>query len=275
MARALLGLAFGDALGNPVEGLPAPEARRRVERGLWRPEETTDDTALALLTAEVLAASGRFDRGPMVRALVEMGPAPRMGPTTRRALERLGRDPTSDASGGATNGAAVRCLPLGILHREPDLLEEAVERCARITHGAEGAVDAARMVARAVSAGIETGSRKRAVEAAREAAGSLEPALREALRTDPARLADHFALTIEAAESVPAAVALYARARDPVREAVALGGDADTVAALAGALLGATHPERIPAGGLRHLPEFSRLQRAEGRLLELRAGQRG
>lgn len=63
----LVGLAVGDALGMPVEGMPRYEVQQRygVLREIvdgWLPAgSTTDDTAQALALAESLVQLGRFD----------------------------------------------------------------------------------------------------------------------------------------------------------------------------------------------------------------------
>src|SRR6185503_155584 len=71
----LLGLAIGDALGNPTEGRP-PATRPRVEgyapnsRAGGRPVGTpTDDTQLAFWTLEQLVADGGLDPERLARRL--------------------------------------------------------------------------------------------------------------------------------------------------------------------------------------------------------------
>src|ERR1035441_566902 len=62
IAGCLVGLAVGDALGAPLEFLSRREVRKRYPQGLrdmidsrlWRKGEYTDDTQMALLTAESL-----------------------------------------------------------------------------------------------------------------------------------------------------------------------------------------------------------------------------
>ncbi len=93
----LVGLAVGDALGMPVEGMPRHEVRERY--GLlremvdgWLPAgSTTDDTAQALALAESLVEVGRFDADDFVVRLLawfRAGP-PDVGVHTRRVLELI------------------------------------------------------------------------------------------------------------------------------------------------------------------------------------------
>jgi poly(ADP-ribose) glycohydrolase ARH3 len=80
---------------------------------------------------------------------------------------------------------------------------------------------------------------------------------------------------VAAAESVPAAVAVFLAHRrspmDTIRAAVELGGDTDTVAAMAGALAGAQCGRSgLPAPLLDRLEGRARIERAAERLLQLR-----
>lgn len=160
---ALLGLATGDALGAPLEGMPlgtfAPVEDifgggfHRLEPGYW-----TDDTSLALCLAESLVEKRGFDPidqlGRYLRWLREgyfssTGECFGIGNTTREAILRF--EETREPYCGSTdpqkagNGSIMRLAPVPLFFaRRP---KEAIERSAessRTTHGAEHAVDGCR-----------------------------------------------------------------------------------------------------------------------------------
>jgi ADP-ribosyl-[dinitrogen reductase] hydrolase len=128
---ALLGLAVGDALGMPVEGLSHSnvrtyyagikgfvddEKRRDLRAGQW-----TDDTQFAFALVRALSTGGGDSDAVRQRAAREyvalLPEARRWGPTSRVAVERLaaGAGPaTSGASANPSNGAAMRAAPLGV-----------------------------------------------------------------------------------------------------------------------------------------------------------------
>ena len=295
-AGALLALAAGDALGMPVQSVPAAEVRRRhgsiTGFGPGPPDQpispgtpaatTTDDTEQALLLARLLVeGEGRVDPYALAAALRtweegvrERGSLDTLGPSTRAALDALaaGVDPAESGRAGTTNGAAMRVAPVGIavplddppiggvgLHR----LVDAVAETATPTHGTSAAIAGACAVAAAVSAGIGGATTGRALSVAVQAAAAGARRGRWVASADVAArtrwaialvagrapeeaagdLVDLVGTSLATAESVPAALAVASmHPRDPWAAACAaasLGGDADTVAAMAGAVVGA------------------------------------
>nr|WP_246335723.1 ADP-ribosylglycohydrolase family protein [Microcella alkalica] len=209
--------------------------------------------------------------------------------TTRAVQAVLRSEPTETAGRtGTTNGAAMRIAPVGIATPADDLgaLLDAVEAASAVTHATSLALAAASAVAAAVSAGIagagmtealasgvvaaeacrgrghwiagaDVAERIRAALALVEAEGpglELEGAEREAA---VAALLDRIVLVVGTSlasqESIPAAFGVLALApADPwlaVRAAASLGGDADTIAAIAGAIVGAVHGTAPWEGG--------------------------
>jgi len=122
---ALTAYACGDALGLPWESPPDATAHAtpsQIEqlpaREGWPRGATSDDTALTLLVAHHLAErDGDGDPAAFLADLAEQEPVVRgLGPTTTAAIERFRRGgETADPPGGATNGAAMRALPIGWL----------------------------------------------------------------------------------------------------------------------------------------------------------------
>jgi ADP-ribosylglycohydrolase len=208
-----------------------------------------------------------------------------LGPSSRAAIQRLreGADLLTAGIGGVTNGAAMRIAPVGIVRSSDDLdaLVDAVYEASVFSHNSDVALAGAALVAGTISAAIthRTVPHPRPLEpedfvevgiaAARLAAPRGEPVygpsvvertrlactLAHRPTTDDAFLQsvyDILGTTSLTAESVPAAVALVVRAAgDPMRTAILaanLGGDTDTIGAMATAMSGAI-------GGLHAIPE--------------------
>jgi ADP-ribosylglycohydrolase len=199
-----------------------------------------------------------------------------LGPSTRRALAAVqaGTPPEEAGATGDTNGAAMRIAPVGVATPLPAdnskrsslaTLVDRVEQASFVTHGTNLALAGAAAVAAAVSAGVSGASVPQAIAAAiaaaRIAAGRgrwvagadvaarIEWATRVVTGLPPAEAADVIyrlvGTGLATQESVPAAFAALAVTPDDpwltCRFAASLGGDCDTIAAMAGAVAGACH----------------------------------
>jgi ADP-ribosylglycohydrolase len=236
----------------------------------------TDDTEQAVLLARLLL-SGPLDPRELAAALVawehdmeERGSLDLLGPSTRRAVSAVlaGTPPEEAGAHGDTNGAAMRITPVGIKVAPGDLpaLVDAVHEASLVTHNTSVALAGAAAVAAAVSAGVGgAGSAAAVTEVAVGAAGmgaerghwvaGADVAARLQWATGlaaglPAEKAAELiyslvGTSLATQESVPAAFAvLSAVPDDPWRAcllAASLGGDCDTIAAIAGAIGGAVH----------------------------------
>jgi len=231
----------------------------------------TDDTEQALLIGRLLIeGAGELDPHRLADALlgwedsmIARGSRDLLGPSTRRALQavRDGADPATTGRSGTTDGAAMRITPVAVATPSEDLpaLVRAVEQASRVTHDTVPARSAAAAVAGVVSAAIDGADHHAAVgvglAAAREAdpagtmASLIERAIQVATSTSPAAdrlaaVARDVGTSLESVEAVPAAFAIAASSPDDAWRAgwfaARLGGDADTIAALAAAMVGAT-----------------------------------
>jgi ADP-ribosylglycohydrolase len=238
--------------------------------------DVTDDTEQAVLLGRLLAAGhGRIDAAELARALVAWeadmtarGSLDLLGPSTRRALAAVqaGKPPEEAGATGDTNGAAMRIAPIGIaVPLDLELLVDRVVDASFVTHGTSLALAGAAAVAAAVSAGVSGGTVTQAVASAVQAARLAAARGRWVAGADVAARIEWATQLVaglpheQAAdliyrlvgtglatqESVPAAfAALVATPDDPwltCRFAASLGGDCDTVAAMAGAVAGACH----------------------------------
>lgn len=234
----------------------------------------TDDTEQALLLARLLiAGEGRLEPRELADALQAWeddmrarGSLDLLGPSTKAALVALAGGASPEESGrfGTTNGAAMRIAPVGIAFPPGDALLDAVIQASRPTHNTGLALSAAAIVAAVVSAGIEGATLPDAIAdaldvgdaAARRghwSAGASVPAkARWALGQIDGRddedivdfVADVIGTSVSSQESVVGAIILSHHFADRPFEALcraaSIGGDTDTVAAIAGAMLGAT-----------------------------------
>jgi ADP-ribosyl-[dinitrogen reductase] hydrolase len=262
---ALWGLAVGDALGAPFEFLEAPVAAARcagldgmVAGGGWGKGEWTDDTALALALARAYAGPG-FAPERAARAMVdwlEGGPQD-VGATTSLALGMIAGGGTTWRRAGclaargremsAANGSLMRAAPTGLVRRpdDPRIVGESVA-LSMITH-ADPRCTAACVAFNAVLSQLvhRPGTPlDAALAAARDAAALVEPRvadLVEGVRAGAgARHAEepigYVLLCLERGLIALRDAESYAGG---VREVIRRGGDTDTNAAVAGALLGA------------------------------------
>jgi ADP-ribosylglycohydrolase len=237
----------------------------------------TDDTEQAILLGKLLVSGqGVIEPNEFASALVhwerdmaERGSLDLLGPSTKRAVEAVlaGISPAEAGSAGTTNGAAMRIAPLGIAVPPGDLhtLVDQVVMASYVTHNTGIALAGAAAVAAAVSAGIcgatVTEATEQAVQAAHLAASrghwvaGADVASRIAWaaglvagrprREAPDLIYRLVGTSLATQESVPAAFAVLAAVPDdPWRAcllAASLGGDCDTIAAMAGAIAGACH----------------------------------
>jgi ADP-ribosylglycohydrolase len=289
---ALYGLAIGDALGMPTQLL---SRREIIDR--WGPLLTgfepappghpiaagmpagsvTDDTEQAVLLGRLLVSgNGAINPHQLATALAlwerdmaERGSLDLLGPSTKRAIAAVlaGTPPEEAGATGATNGAAMRITPVGIVADSAQLsvLVDQVVAASRVTHNTGIALAGAAAVAAAVSAGISGAGIGEATAFAVDAAGiaancghwvagadvaeRIEWATALVAGLAQAEAADVIyslvGTSLAPQESVPAAFAVLAAIpADPWRAcllAASLGGDCDTIAAMAGAVAGACH----------------------------------
>lgn len=281
------------SLYGRVDGLLDAAADQPIAPGMPA-GSVTDDTEQAILLARLLLdGEGHVDAHDFAASLIDWeqvmisrGSRDLLGPSTKAALERLQAGVPVEETGrhGTTNGAAMRIAPVGIaVAPGPALLDAVVEAC-QVTHLTGLGISGAAAVAAAVSAALDGAGTDEALEAAlllaRQGercgswiAGASIPARLAAFRPqlralEPAAREDFLrevvGTSVQSQESVVAALLLVDIGReDPFAAlctAASLGGDTDTVAAMAGAVLGALHgPGAFPAAAARQVREVNDL----------------
>jgi poly(ADP-ribose) glycohydrolase ARH3 len=259
---AMVGVLAGDCVGAPYEGsrpVAHTAAGRRVARALARRPvlRYTDDTQLTLaLTDHLVDDDDRVEPVLLVRRMAERYDARRgYGAGMRRlvGLWRDGWDPEAAATGvfpdgSYGNGAAMRVAPVGLRWAgTPQQLTDAATRSARVTHvhpvGVDGAVVQAHAVAHAALAHAFTLADLTNLPAMTAPVRDGLIAAAQVESDAPAgQVADLLGTAPVAHRSVPAALWCAATSDDvagAVTRAVGLGGDTDTIAAMAAAVRGA------------------------------------
>jgi ADP-ribosylglycohydrolase len=256
----------------------------------------TDDTELALLLAHTLIdGAGVVDPSGFASRLAAWeddmrarGSLDLLGPSTRAAVAAVLAGEPAERAGrtGTTNGAAMRVTPVGIAWPSSDLhaLVSAVHGASRVSHDTGIAIAGASAVAAAVSAGLDgadlDGAIALAVDAARQGAAlghwiaGADVAARIEWAVDLGRDAtgheglgaflDLVGTSLQTQESVPAAFGLLARAEgrgwDAALAGASAGGDTDTIAAMAGAIGGASGgTAAYPADAIETVVRVNRL----------------
>jgi ADP-ribosylglycohydrolase len=268
----LLATAAGDALGAGYEfGPPLPDDAPVAMKGGgplgWAPGEWTDDTSMALAIAEVAAAGLDLRTAQAQDRIVARWAgwaqtAPDVGIQTRHVLEAAPRGTAAEALAAAAdlhqrtghtagNGSLMRTAPVALAYLgDPGGLTEAAAAVSALTHHDPEAGEACVLWCHAIRHAVLTGDL--------DARAGLEPLrngsrrvwaqrLEEAERARPRDFTRNgwVAEALQAAwcaiavTPVPAGGARQERLRLGLEAAVRGGRDADTVAAIAGGLLGA------------------------------------
>lgn len=237
--------------------------------------EYTDDTNQAFAILDALIET---DWQPNMRVLVKhimqwadgVGAWTNniLGPSSKAALTLVkeGKDPSEVTKSALTNGCGMRISPIGTLYTPEQLndLIQMVYEVTKITHSSDVAISGAAMIAGAVTAAIADYSWDEIIEYAEEANDAgfklgaptwaahnkerLEIGLSLAKKyegNDEAfsrAIYDTVGTGTMISESIPAAVAIAYYAKDVKKSAIIctnLGGDTDTIGAMATAICGA------------------------------------
>ncbi len=287
VAGGLLGVATGDALGSTVEFMEAGRIRemygthREIIGGGpfgFQPGEGTDDTDL---TWAVVSAylDGEYALRKAADNFLEWyrSDPEDMGNATRAALGNLARDGDPTASGlrsgdSCGNGSLMRALPTGLVRAGPGPRRRETAEISAVTHAHPKCVDSCIAYNEIAAALLEGADPKQALDAAR--ALDLHPAVRQTLYICAERPADSLLTSGYVIHSLGCAVWAIQQPPDFEEILVALvnrGGDADTVGAIAGGLLGIiVGAEGIPARWREPLQYGPRFTEAARRLVQLR-----
>ncbi len=229
----MLGAIAGDMIGVPWEST----GEKRHDFPLFTEySRFSDDTVMTVAVASALLEGSEFAHA--MRAFGRRHPFAGYGKYFQDWLlhEELG---PYESYG---NGGAMRAGPIGFAARtEEEALDEAL-RCAAPTHNHSEGVKGAQAVALAVFLARARASKE---NIRRELAGRFGYDLDRTVES----IRPGYTFDVAAARSVPEAIICFLDAtdfEDAVRNAVSLGGDADTMACIAGVIAEA-HWDGVPA----------------------------
>jgi ADP-ribosylglycohydrolase len=251
------------------EGTPGAIIPRYVgnSKRQWRIGETTDDTERTLAVARAIIADRAVSHVSIGREMLRCTKSVHPGVKSLWEFHQAA-DPTRIATAHDGCGAATRVAPVGMFYGS-DRLDELVNgaREASIsTHGGSLAIAAAAATAAAVSAAIDAACPRRVLELAERAAAEAErrwpdraaPVFANAIRTihddlvslpvlRPAEIGAR-SFPNQPMTIVPLALALATAvhsAEEAILLAANIGGDSDSVASIAGGILGAMYPSTV------------------------------
>ena len=264
----ITGLVDGDASQPYAPGMPAGSVTDDTYQALT--------LASFLGRGEGSSAGGvTLELGGFARELLNweewmkaQGSLDLLGPSSKAALERvrLGEDPLRVRGMGTTNGAAMRVTPVGIAVStdDPEVFADSVWSTCQLTHATHQGFQSAALVAAAVSFGIDWDTPSPSDMTAllwkaltyvdslpERGAWTPDPdvvaATRRAMQlvANPVsssleHLIEQVGTSVASAHAIPMAFALLARDPSPraLLDAANIGGDTDTIGAIAGAILG-------------------------------------
>ena len=282
----ICGLAIGDCLGMPTEFMTPEEIQERygyVDKLVTPCEEhihkdlnygmITDDTEITLQIIEEIIKNEKFNLDIAVEAIVnwtekrDVFNKSYLGPSSAKAIKALlkGVPPKEAGEYGATNGAAMRVTPLGLINMGN--IQKAIDDAEIMsipTHNTNLAIAGAASIAAAIATAMEEDSTEDEVlEAALYGAKEGEkrgniligPSLHKRIELaidlvdqveDLSKCAkilyDYIGAGLQTYEVVPIVIALFYKTKGNVMKAIEasvnLGGDTDTIGALVGALGG-------------------------------------
>ena len=308
-AGTLLGLAIGDALGQPYEGVSSEEMKKIPEEELkifhagWLGEgKYTDDTLMAICLAEAIISAKRVDPEVIAELYGEWflsGDLRGIGMTVSKALSKYVKTRdwrTCGVSGkwAAGNGAAMRVAPIALFdfNMPIEVLYRDVEKDAVITHRNQEAINGAFAVALAIRWCLHANeeSRRRDIfdfVLKGLSAMNIENLVVEKIEfaskllsneTDPLEALDVLGTSGYVVETVSSALFCFARAStyiDSVVMAIKGGGDTDTIAAITGAISGAYYGANgIPKELRERVEKSSYLEELAVKIYELAVSRR-
>lgn len=215
----------------------------------------TDDSILTVAVMEWLLGGGELPS--LLRSAFRRYPNAGFG---SRFAEWAGRDDDSRC-GSFGNGAAMRVSPVAYAAITAPEVVQLAEQSAVATHGTPDAIAGAQALALAIFL-TRTGTSKAEMAAAIEERWSYD------LTRSLDSLRSGYRFSSLCPETVPHAIRAYLEANsyeDAIRRAISLGGDSDTIAAMAGALAGAAWgvPEEVRRSALSFMDDAQRATVAE------------
>lgn len=260
----MLGAVAGDIIGSPYEWNNTDDRYFELchsTRGWYRGREVsyhpkfTDDTVMTLAVARWLMQDAQRLQPNLIRIMKDMArryPDRGFGPRFRRWAEGEGTAPVNSFG----NGAAMRVSPVGLVAESlPEALSLARQQ-AEVSHSHPEAIRGAQAIAQAVWMARHSRSKDDIRFATEQEFGYdlgidagelrflLQGCVREPVIVNGEETGGYYyretgKFNSSCQDTVPAAIIAFLQGdsfEDTVRRAVAMGGDSDTIASMAGAI---------------------------------------
>jgi len=223
-ASMLYGALGGDIIGSRFEW---HNLKSKDFELFNRDSKFTDDTVMTIATADALLH--RIDYASAYRIWGSRYPHAGYGGSFRRWL--TAERPLPYHSWG--NGSAMRVSPVGFFKNSADEVLAEAERSAAVTHDHPEGIKGAQAAALAVFL-ARTGSTKAAIRSEIEARFGYDLSSR-----DLASIRPEYAFDVSCMGTLPVAILAFLESEsyeDAIRNAVSVGGDSDTIAAITGGI---------------------------------------
>ena len=230
----MIGLIAGDIMGSLFEHI---QVKRKDVGILEQCSRFTDDTVLAIAIADAI-----ISKQPYEQMVIEYGsryPDAGYGAGFYRWLHSIERKPYNSFG----NGAAMRVGPVGLLFASADEVVSEAKRTAQITHNHPRGIAGAQATALAVHLAY-IGKGKRIIrDTIQEQFGYNLTRTLDEIRKD-------YSFDMSCDRTVPEALTAFLESEsveDSIRNAISLGGDSDTLAAIAGVIAEAHFKQVSPS----------------------------
>ena len=243
--HALMGAICGDIIGLPYEFNGTRTKDFNFDMKL---EDFSDDTILSIAIAQWVMGNERTEDALRQLLLDYARRFKHKNVWGRGFMQWVESDGTMDRSGVKSNGAVMRVAAIGYASDSLREVRRLADISARVSHNSDEASMAAQAVASAILL-TRKGLSKDAIMNYVINWYGYESYATNILR-QPETIRQNYQFEIECRKCVPEAFACWYHStsyEEAVRNAVSLGGDADTLAAIAGALAAATPGMAVPA----------------------------
>jgi ADP-ribosylglycohydrolase len=228
----MIGAIAGDMIGSPYEHDPIKTVAFPMVVA-----EFTDDTVLSIAVADAILRG--LDYGPSIRAFARQYPNLPYGGSFWHWIW----DPNSIPYYSYGNGSAMRVSPVGFAFESIDMVMDEARRSAVVSHNHPEGIKGAQATALAVFL-----ARKG------EDKSFIRKQLEKYFAYDLGRCLEEirpvYAFDVTSQGSVPESIIAFLDSQDyesAIKNAISLGGDADTMACIAGGIAQAYY-KKVPAG---------------------------
>ncbi len=261
----IIGVAIGDVLGAPVEGMEAEEIKRnfgKITFYIENPDknlskgEYTDDTAMTIATMEALIENKFFDIHSIIKKFLEWfndNPVG-IGNTTYFSLYYLDEGYSYEHASKmvydgytAGNGAAMRIAPIALFNfkNQIERLIQDVIDCSIITHYHPDAIAGAIVIALLIYFNLFSENKKANYKKIFRFKDEIKSKnILKAVENASRTIKENLSPTGYIVDTVETTLWFYLNYDDPIKaiiDAVNMGGDTDTIASIIGALLGSLY----------------------------------